>query len=760
MALKITNPTEQVAVLNRWADGIESQIRAARKSIGHINTQISPFAAGSTLFSFGNLSDGTNISAAMVVGSGASLIYSGVGIVNANEIGGIDVAGNTPANPGQILISQSGNLTALWKNPPILFADQFPGASASARIIAAIAVLPSTGGTIDARGDRGAQSWVTNPLAGVVKPVVLLLGASTITITAGVTITLPNNSHIVGSGINVTIFKFANTGAVHGFGIAATNSGMSDFTVDMQSTGTGSGIHITAGGADYDFERLEVKNGGSHGMFFDPGAAGISRYYCEELLLHNNAGNGLYMSATTTLVSCSVGVINRTECNDNGGDGIKLQSLDTSTPIGPLLFNMARCETNGGHGVNLVKGQLVSFNQIEAESNGGWGIAIDSSSSAINIFAYDGNGGASGSIQTNVGINVFILGGPVFAGLRGTQAILQPALDADIPFIVRGHSGTQSGDLTQWQDSATNVQGKVTATGILDWSGNNTHFAAVGSGVSSFGVTTNIQVVTLGDAWIGQTIKWGTAGQTGDFLQLQNNAGTPLFTVDKSGTLTVGSMSAARITSGQLALARGGTNADLSATGGTAQLLRQSSAGAAITVSTLAASELSNGVTGSGAVVLASAPTLTGQVLVNDPSGAGVPGIKVSKTAGDFSAKIQLDATFLTGGIQWGIESTGGGSGDGQGNFVLSRIGTDTPFNLSGTGLSLLGSLTLKGATPTTAAGQLGIGVTTGFGTGTAGTAVTTTTLGGGSGPTTAETVVKYLEIDLAGTKYWVPLMS
>jgi hypothetical protein len=675
MALKITDPQSQVAVLNRWADGIESQIRAARKSIGHINTQISPFAAGNTLASFGNISDGTNISAAMIVGPGASLIYSGIGLVNANEIGGIDVAGNAPANSGQILISQSGNLSALWKNPPALFADQFPGASASARIIAAIAVLPSTGGTIDARGDRGAQSWETNPLAGVVKPVVLLLGASTITVTVGVTITLPNNSQIVGSGINTTIFKFANTGAVHGFDIAATNSGMSDFTVDMQSTGTGSGIHITAGGADYTFERLEVKNGGSHGMFFDPGAAGISRYYCEELLLHNNAGNGLYMSATTNLVSCSVGIINHIECNDNGGDGIKIQSLNTSTPMGPLLFNMARCETNGGHGVNLVKGQLISFNQIEAESNGGWGIAIDSSSAAINIFAFDGNGGTSGTIQTNVGVNVFILGGPVFTGLYGTQAILQPALDSDIPFIVRGHSVTQSGNLAQFQDYATNIIAKVDKLGNIT--------SPIIDAITGFRVN--------------------SAASSGNVLR------------------------------------GNGTN---------------------FISATLAASDLSNGVTGSGAVVLASAPTLSGLVTINDPSGAGVPGLKILKTAGDFSAKIVLDATFLTGGISWGIESTGGGSGDGQGNLVLSRIGTDTPFNLSGTSLSLLGSLILKGATPTTAASQLGIGTSTGFGTGTAGTAVTTTTLGGGSGPTTAETVVKYLEIDLAGTKFWIPLMS
>lgn len=77
----------------------------------------------------------------------------------------------------------------------------------------------------------------------------------------------------------------------------------------------------------------------------------------------------------------------------------------------------------------------------------------------------------------------------------------------------------------------------------------------------------------------------------------------------------VPNLDASKITTGQLALARGGTHADLSATGGTGQVLRQSSIGADITVSQLAASDLSNGTTGSGAVVLASAPTMTNPVV-------------------------------------------------------------------------------------------------------------------------------------------------
>ena len=60
---------------------------------------------------------------------------------------------------------------------------------------------------------------------------------------------------------------------------------------------------------------------------------------------------------------------------------------------------------------------------------------------------------------------------------------------------------------------------------------------------------------------------------------------TPLLGTPTSGTLTnCTGLPASGIASGQLALARGGTNADLSATGGAGKFLKQVSSGAAITV--------------------------------------------------------------------------------------------------------------------------------------------------------------------------------
>lgn len=81
-------------------------------------------------------------------------------------------------------------------------------------------------------------------------------------------------------------------------------------------------------------------------------------------------------------------------------------------------------------------------------------------------------------------------------------------------------------------------------------------------------------------------------------------------------------------------------------------------------------------------------------------------------------------------------------------------------FTASTTGVATSGSLSISGATPTGSGSTLGLGNTTGFGNGTAGQAVTTTLLGTGSGPATPQTIKKYLEIDLGGTKYWVPLVQ
>ncbi len=82
----------------------------------------------------------------------------------------------------------------------VMFANSFAGANAGAKIAAAITALPVTGGTVDARGLEGAQTISANlTLGSATKPVTLLLGAATYTLTTA-TIILQDGSAIIGMG--------------------------------------------------------------------------------------------------------------------------------------------------------------------------------------------------------------------------------------------------------------------------------------------------------------------------------------------------------------------------------------------------------------------------------------------------------------------------------------------------------------------------------------------------------------------------------
>jgi hypothetical protein len=74
-------------------------------------------ASGSVSASFTGITSGDNTTANMTVDTGATLSYANSGTVNANEIGTINVALNLPTHPGEVLISQPGNVTAVWADP-------------------------------------------------------------------------------------------------------------------------------------------------------------------------------------------------------------------------------------------------------------------------------------------------------------------------------------------------------------------------------------------------------------------------------------------------------------------------------------------------------------------------------------------------------------------------------------------------------------------------------------------------------------------
>lgn len=153
--------------------------------------------------------------------------------------------------------------------------------------------------------------------------------------------------------------------------------------------------------------------------------------------------------------------------------------------------------------------------------------------------------------------------------------------------------------------------GTIIVGGNLNIEGNAQNLVFVSGGVVQFnpGLThtfSNIAIYSSSVFWAyaggilginGQT--WVNAGNASG-SRFRSEYGGQIVTGSGSLTYLPGSTAGTTATGGQYdtfaieALANGGTNANLSATGGAGQVLRQSSAGAAVTVSKIAASDLSD----------------------------------------------------------------------------------------------------------------------------------------------------------------------
>lgn len=118
-------------------------------------------------------------------------------------------------------------------------------------------------------------------------------------------------------------------------------------------------------------------------------------------------------------------------------------------------------------------------------------------------------------------------------------------------------------------------------------------------------------------------------------------------TITSLGTVTTGVWNGTKI-----GLAYGGTNADLSATGGTSQVVKQVTLGGGLTVGQLAASDLSNGVSGTGAVVLATGNAATATALAangtNCSAGSYTRGVDASGNAENCTALAASATTDTT----------------------------------------------------------------------------------------------------------------
>lgn len=223
-----------------------------------------------------------------------------------------------------------------------------------------------------------------------------------------------------------------------------------------------------------------------------------------------------------------------------------------------------------------------------------------------------------------------------------------------ITISATGSGGTvTSVDITPPAAGITASGGPITTAGSITLALANDLAALEGLG------STGIAVRTAADTWAQRSIA-GTAARV-SVTNGSGVAGNPTVDIDaayvgQTSITTLGTITAGTWTATKIGLAYGGTNADLSATGGTSQVLRQSSVGGPITVSQLAYSDISG--------------TPTGAALTKTDD------TNVTLTLGGSPSTALLNAASLTLGWTGLLSVARGGSGAGTLTGYLKGNGT------------------------------------------------------------------------------------
>ena len=180
-------------------------------------------------------------------------------------------------------------------------------------------------------------------------------------------------------------------------------------------------------------------------------------------------------------------------------------------------------------------------------------------------------------------------------------------------------------------------------------------------------------------------------------------------TANVLGTITSGTWNGTAV-----GVTYGGTGANLSATGGSNEVVQQTTAGGAFTVGQLAASNLSNGTTGSGAVVLATSPTLVTPALgtpssVNLTNGTALP---LTGLAGEVNGDVIYGSSGAWGATALStlaVTNLAGTTGEITASAAVGSVTLSLPATITSaetfSGTHAVTSTSL----PTQAAGTLGI---------------------------------------------------
>jgi len=245
-----------------------------------------------------------------------------------------------------------------------------------------------------------------------------------------------------------------------------------------------------------------------------------------------------------------------------------------------------------------------------------------------------------------------------------TKAAIVPNTAPSAGQILVGNAGgTAYAPVTLSGSGATATMssaGVLTLSSIPNATLSNSSVTVAGHSIS-LGGSSAIACADLSNGATGCSTATGTSGATIPLLNGANtwsgvqsiNSGDLALKGATSGTITLN----AAATAGTSTITLPGGTTDFSSTGGTSQVVKQTSSGGAFTVGQLAASDLSDGTTGSGGnVVLATGPTMTNPVVgtqsAGDNSTKSASTAFVQRAVHGVNTTVPLKANFTTFGSQ------------------------------------------------------------------------------------------------------------
>lgn len=185
-----------------------------------------------TAVTFANVTAGTNVApAGLTVGSGGSITYSGTGTVNANQIAGTAVSGTT------------GTTNVVFSNTPTLVTPVLGAATGTSLALGGGTVLTSTNQTGTGSLVLATSPTLTTPNIGVATATSLVLPNSATfdgsTIQGGTTSSLALQA---GQGQLVTISGGGHVGTGNGLGVAISGA-------NGTTNGSGAAVVLNGGSA-------------------------------------------------------------------------------------------------------------------------------------------------------------------------------------------------------------------------------------------------------------------------------------------------------------------------------------------------------------------------------------------------------------------------------------------------------------------------------------------------------------------------------